>query len=84
MAETITCHVTQDQIDDGVPRSEYSCPIALALEGQFGKAEIRGDGESVTIDGERYETSQAAMRFIIAFDTRQIVSPATFRFRRIS
>jgi hypothetical protein len=69
--------VTQEHINNGLPRSPFCCPIALACE----EAGIEGPGvDNRYIDGIDFHAAlpPAASEFIENFDALRTVAPFEF------
>jgi hypothetical protein len=80
--------VTQADIDNGVKRSQNSCPIALAIARKFPDKTVRVEGLHAYLRNGEHETyhSKKAMHFVHAFDgdsgNRAAVKPGYIVFWR--
>lgn len=83
--------VTQKHIDEGVPRSSDSCPIALAIGDMGKKVEVSGrfNKNKIWILGSKEdefsleyiaEMTKKAIVFTRNFDTARKVYPDSFTF----
>ncbi len=83
MATYLTIHVTQEDIDAGVPQSSGNCPVALAMVGICDCPHVRSDGSMEFIYAGSITTyrSLRVHQFTKAFDQRQPVEPFSFRIR---
>jgi hypothetical protein len=86
--KTMTIHVTQDDIDAGIPQEGRYCPIAIAVHRR-----TKGDGTlepRVFTDGQTTEITDVrgyaeylgpaeAIDFVGAFDDHDNVEPFSFR-----
>ena len=78
----LTVHVTQEDIDKGVPMEGQSCPLALATRRTgFSEALVGIDHWSPDEDSWPVRLSRHAERFVDLFDNGDPVEPATFRLR---
>lgn len=83
-----TIEVTQDDINNGVRKSETSCPIALALKRALPDRTIRADTNSLILCERSTEgecifhkivgTPLSVMTFIMKFDEQFPVQPFAF------
>ena len=77
MAVTIT--VTQEDIDQGIRESYYSCPIARAAERALKwRVMVYTDTILVGDSGCDYKLPESAQEFISRFDTGKPVKPFSF------
>ncbi len=71
--------VTQEDIARGSRGDKNSCPIALALERFFPKADsISVTSDLIQIDCNNYQASEQVIAFVEAFDNECDVMPLTF------
>lgn len=90
--DEITVNVTQEHIDNGVPRTCSRCPIALAVEELFPDRRVTvTDDIAIARKGAglwtRYSMPRSAHDFIAKFDTDVLpnasAKPFTFTATRI-
>lgn len=89
---TLSVHVTQEDIDEGIRCDCRRCPIARAVSRVLNITDdriVRVAGNANVFDGSvssrpvaSYYLSQKAEKFICQFDSRQVVAPTSFRFKR--
>ena len=89
MGETKTIHVTQEDIDQGIPEAPTACPIWYALTRQLTFAakedpffEVNGDEIEFYDDAgrppQKVPLPDAAQLFVQAFDNEDDVEPFAF------
>lgn len=73
----IRVKVTKNEIDAGIPRDTYSCPIGQALRKQGFSPRVLEDSFTVSRDGYLLagNMTAAAKKFITAFDGYKKVKP---------
>lgn len=80
---SVTIHVTQEDIDTGVPMNASACPLAKAAHRQGHHAALFApDSAGFFKDDFDYYLSPKAKEFLEDFDHGGIVQPATFVLRR--
>ena len=63
--------VTQEDIDNGLPRRIDFCPVALAVRRAFPKNEqVYVGGDRILIGGRRYHSPSVVFDFISLFDSQ--------------
>lgn len=73
----ITVHVTQADIDAGVPSNSCGCPVALAVQ-RVCKPRVRVATGSMTVGQAFFVLPDVAFRFVADFDAGRPVAPFTF------
>ena len=74
--------VTKKDIKNGLPCSDSSCPIALAVRRTLKHREIvTVDSLYVGINGKYSRLSKRAIRFVEKFDSNEIVKPFEFNIK---
>ena len=85
LPKTLTIHVTQEDIDNGVANSFESCPIAHALNRRLKTDNADVGPFSAVVDVRRkvgrYALPKAATNFIGFFDFDLPVEPFTCKLR---
>ena len=85
MTRYLTVHVTQEDIELGLPIAPVACPLARAIRRAGYPRVYVPDSRTwvpeASLDGPspRATLSRAAGRFVRRFDTGKPVKPATFR-----
>lgn len=82
-----TIEVTQDDINNGIPNSEHSCPVAIALKRVFPDRRVSVNEDSLMLYEEINEvcvrriikgTPSEVQAFILDFDDDVAVEPFSF------
>ena len=81
--EVFSIQVTKNLISIGIPKCNWACPIALAIEEQHETLSVDVNGLYFRVRTETHvkwgKLSERAGRFIRAFDKGLPVSPKQFR-----
>jgi hypothetical protein len=88
MPQTLEVHVTQEDIDKGVPLDCHRCAISRAIKRQYGEVYTRTGKTSLTVAASKeidsplhlYKQTIRGRRFIEKFDNGKKVEPTSFRF----
>lgn len=70
--------VTQDDINNGRPRTSQHCPIARAIKRQLNCSNIAVGPTEIEIGSDSYKTPDEAYFFIRLFDRHFNVKPFSF------
>lgn len=70
--------VTAEDIKNGTPECEASCPVALALARQFPDAVVCVDKFDISIDDQVVRTPADVSYFVTDFDSAAPVEPFEF------
>lgn len=71
--------VTQADIDEGSPAAACNCPVARALNRQFGEWWTVAVTYAISNKGRRIALPRSAQRFIRRFDSIRDVKPFNFK-----
>lgn len=69
--------VTAKDIDEGVPRACFGCPVALALT-RASKKLVLVSAKMYSLDGIQAELPEDVINWVTDFDLGQPVQPITF------
>lgn len=89
----MTINVTQKDIDEGIPKNCYDCPVArairkalkpdlVAVRERFIHLHLRVEGSPGSTSKQAFITPPAVRAFIDAFDEEQPVQPFTFELEK--
>jgi hypothetical protein len=75
---TITVHVAQDDIDQGIPCDARACPVVRALERATGRVWMVHPRTARRGDGRVFDLPPLVWDFIFGLDQGRTVRPITF------
>lgn len=67
--------IKETDIVEGVPSSEFYCPIARAIRRRTKSEDVRVDCTTYTVNGKQKPLSLSAYTFVARFDAGKSVKP---------
>ncbi len=79
--KTIRVNITKQDIENGVPGTTDSCPVALACRRKLKRFAVRVGTFNVWLNGLVRVLPRKAVTFIVRFDQRKSVKPFSFMLK---
>jgi hypothetical protein len=77
----IKVSVTQEDINNGIPRDAFGCPVVLAIKRATSSTSVEVDGEFIIVDERRVTAPCSVDAFVTDFDGTSLrVKPVVAEF----